>query len=135
MLGDPHADGSLLAKEEVTMTFPEDVEISLKASYNDVRLTMWFPQVRIRLGEEEASLEGRFFETSIFKKDPVVNALQTGLAEFKLYGEEKLADACGDLSPRMLCFLKALAEHEAPFIALAEGRFRPHVTAELFFQL
>jgi hypothetical protein len=135
MLGDPHIDGSLLAREEVTMTFPEDVEISLKASYNDRRLTMWLPQVRIRLGEEEVSLGGRFFEVSIFKKDPVVNTLRKGLAEFKLHGEEKLANAYGDLSPRVLSFLKVLAEHEAPLRALAEGRFRPHVTAELFFQL
>ncbi len=135
MLGDPHLDGSLLAKEEVTMTFPEDVEISLKASYNDRHLTMWLPRVRIRLEEEEVSLERGFFEASIFKRDPVVKALQRGLTAELRFREERGASAYEDLSPRMLAFLRVLTEHEDPFRALAEGRFRPHVTAELFFQL
>ncbi len=135
MLGDPHLDGSLLAREEATVTFPEDVEISLKASYNDQHLTVWLPQVRIRLEEEEVSFKRRFFEASIFKRDPVVKALQRGLAAELRFREGRVAKAYEDLSPRMLAFLKVLAEHEDPFGLLAEGRLRPHVTAELFFQL
>ncbi len=135
MLGDPYLDGSLLAREEVTMAFPEDVEVSLKASYDDQRPTMRLSQVRVRLGEEEVSLEGGFFEASIFKRDPVVKALQRGLTAELRFREGRVASAYEDLSPRMLAFLSALTEHEDPFRALAEGRFRPHVTAELFFQL
>jgi hypothetical protein len=134
MLGDPYLDGNLLIKEELTMTFPESVEITLKVSYNDYNLKMSFPQVDIRLGEEEVSFVGGLFAASIFKNDPVVQALQTGLA-WLMADEENVASPYSDLSPRMLAFLNVLAQHEAPFEALAEGRFRPYVTAELFSQL
>jgi len=135
MLGDPYLDGSLLTRGEVAVTFPEDVEIALKASYNDTHLSVRFPQVRIRLGEEEVSFERGFFEASIFRKHPVVRALQGGLtAELKLW-EEGGAGAHEDLSPRMLSFLRAFAQHEEPLKALADGRFAPRVTAELFSQL
>lgn len=132
MLGDPYLDGTILTREEVTVTFPEDVEISLEVSYNDARLSMWFPRVHIRLEQEEVSFERGFFEAPIFKKDPVATALRIGLtAEFELR-REGATYTYEDLSPRMLSFLRVLAEHEEPLRALAEGRFRPHVTAELF---
>jgi hypothetical protein len=35
----------------------------------------------------------------------------------------------------MLAFLRAFANHEDPFEALAEGRFHPYATAELFADL
>jgi hypothetical protein len=134
MLGDPYLDGNLLIKEEVTMTFPESVEVTLKVSYNDYHLKMSFPQVDIRLGEEEVSFKGGPFEASIFKDDPVVKALQKGLA-WLMVNEGNATGPYSDLSPRMLAFLNVLAQHEEPFKALAEGRLRPYVTAELFSQL
>jgi hypothetical protein len=134
MLGDPYLDGVLLTKGQVTMAFPGDVEISLEAFYNDTPLTMRFPRVHIRLGEEEVSFVAGFFEASIFKKDPVAKAIQRGLAGYMIR-KERMAPPYDDPSPRMLAFLNVLAQHEEPFKALAEGRFFPHVTAELFSQI
>jgi len=134
--GEPLLDGALLAEGKATLSFLGDVDIYIEgrweASYLKASL------VRIRLGDEEASFTAtRMFIASVFNKDPIAQALKSGLkGELRLHERESpYWDFDEYYSPKMLAFLVALAEHEDPLQALAEGRLHLHATAELFSQL
>ncbi len=134
--GDPLLDGVLLAEGKAALSFPGDVDIYIEGRWEASYLRASL--VRIRLGDEEASFTGnRAFIASVFNKDPIAQALKSGLkGELRLHERGSLYwDVDEDYSPKMLAFLITLAEHEDPLRALAEGRLHLHVTAELFSQI
>jgi len=137
IFGDPYLDGELLAGREVSLTFPGGVEISLRALWGIGAVEVEY--VNIRLEGEEVRLEMRRPNAGgvglPLEKDPI-----TGLIQSKLRREIELFEAgrnpsLDELSPMMLAFIRALAEHEDPFEALTEGRFHAYVAAELFSEL
>jgi hypothetical protein len=134
--GDPLLDGTLLAEGKATLSFPGDVDIYIEGRWEASHLKASI--VRIRLGGEEASFTAtRMFIASVFNKDPIAQALKSGLkGELRLHERgSPYWDVDEYHSPKMLAFLVALAEHEDPLRALAEGKLHLHATAELFSQL
>ncbi len=136
LLGAPELDEKLILGKPVTLSFPGDVEVRLKAS------SFWNQEVRlgfleVRLGEEALRFENpsSFFD-DLFSRNPVVGAIQAGLNEElrRMEGGEKRSPLNG-ASPQALALVRVLAQYENPFDILAEGRLRPHVTAELFADL
>ncbi len=154
ILGDPELDKAALLGREVTLSFPGDVEISFRAAWGlyNVSLT----DVRFRLGHKVLNLDGDFLEgftaLSLYS-NPIGRAIQHGLkTQFDRLGdriwvkeyrnlEEVFLDevfrgevspaSSGETSSGMLTFLRALAEHESPLKALAEGRLTSHGKASL----
>jgi len=135
---DPALDGAFLLGEPVTLSFPGDVEISFRATWES-RVAL--EDLRIRWGEEEVVFGGVRFSASVFDENPVAWAIQNGLRlEVRSFEEgwgllrtgRELADV---YTPKMWAFLKAFARHEDPFHALAEGRLHAHVTGEFFLGL
>jgi hypothetical protein len=128
ILGDPRLDGAVLLGKKVSFTFPGEVEIAFKTGWDLESASLdW---VRIYFGKERVLLDGRTSRISPLHRDPLISELQAVLTE-KLEGLEQK----GTLSPKMLALLRAIAEHEDPFGALATGRFSPYVTAEFFRDL
>lgn len=137
VFGDLNVDRALLLGDELSFSFPEDIGIAFKAYWGlqDVVL----PYLRFRLGKEVIELKNTArteFSASTLRSNPIVKAIQRGLKrQLKLFeadGPDRLVE---EASPMMLAFLRAFAEHEDPFRALAEGRLRPHVLAQMFLQL
>jgi len=128
ILGDPQLDGAILLEGEVELSFPGGVEIAIRSRWRLGDATLdW---VRIRFREESVLLDGRISRISPLRRDPLTPELQAVLTEKLESLEQK-----GALSPKMLAFLRAIAEHEEPFRVLAEGRFSPYVTMEFFRDL
>jgi len=138
VFGDPVLDKAFLLGEPITLSFPGDVEISFRATW-EARVVI--EDLRIRWGEEEVAFRDVYFQASVFVDDPAMRAIREGLRlEFRsLEGGRSLLqrdrEATDIYSPKMWAFLKAFAHHEDPFGALAEGRFHAHVTGELFLGL
>ncbi len=135
LLGVPELDERLVLGEPVTLSFPGGVEVSLKASFWDGEVRLG--SLSIRLGEETLRFEGLpWFSADIFSKNPVVGAIQAGLNEElrRMEGGERRSPL-SEASPQALALVRVLAQYESPFDILAEGRLRPHVTAELFADL
>jgi len=128
ILGDPHLDGAVLLGNDVRLSFPGGVEIAFRSRWRLGDATLSW--VRIRFGEEDVLLDGRISRIGPLRRDPLTPELRAVLTE-KLEGLEQK----GTLSPKMLAFLRAFAEHEDPFGALAERRFSPYFTAEFFRDL
>ncbi len=137
VFGDLNVDKALLSGDEVSFSFPEDTEIAFRAywSLQDVVL----PYLRFRLGEEAIELENTArteFSVSTLRSNPVIKAIQRGLKrQLRLFEADGPDRLLGEASPKMLAFLRAFAEHKDPFCALAEGRLRPYVLAEMFLGL
>jgi hypothetical protein len=132
-LGAPDLDGAFLLGESVTLSFPGDVEFTFRGSLSLGALHL--SELRIRLGEEVIDLgaRGEFGAYNLKgAKNPLAEAIQRRLLweleDLENYGIGPLTG----VSPKMLTFLGAFAEHEDPFRALAEGKLGPHVTAYLF---
>ncbi len=136
ILNNPVLDGAFLLGEPVTLSFPGDVEFTFRGSLSLGALHLG--ELRIRLGEEVIDL-GTRSEFGVYNlrgvKNPLAEAIQRRLwwelEDLESYGIGALAG----VSPKTLAFLRAFAEHEDPFRALAEGRFRPHVIAHLFKEI
>jgi len=133
ILGDPVLDGAFLLGEPVTLSFPGDVEFTFRGSLSLGALHL--SELHIRLGEEviDFGARGEFGAYNLKGvKDPLAEAIQRRLwwelEDLESYGISALAG----VSPKMLTFLGAFAEHKDPFRALAEGKFRPHIIAHLF---
>jgi hypothetical protein len=142
MLGDPHADGSLLTKEEAHVVFPEGVALDLKIEIkldSDLHLETPFlriTQVRIQVGDEEASFSDLGSARSIFFRNPILRALKSGFKEeLRLYQGEVSPNVWDKFPPRVAAFLIAFVKHEDPLTALASGKLQPYATAELFANL
>ncbi len=142
MLGDPHADGSLLTKGEAHVVFPGGVVFDLKAEIKlDADLHLETPflkiaQARIQVGDEEASFRDLGSAVSVFFRNPILRALKNGFKEeLRLHQGEVSPAVWEKFPPRVAAFLVAFVKHEDPLAALASGKLHPHVTAELFVNL
>jgi hypothetical protein len=136
LLGAPELDEKLVLGKPVALSFPGDVEVSFRAS------GFWEREVRlgflsVRLGEETLRFENpSWFFDGIFSRNPVLGAIQAGLREeLRRMEEGERRSPLSGASPQALALVRVLAQHENPFDILAEGRLRPHVTAELFADL
>ncbi len=137
VFGDLNVDKALLLGDEVSFSFPEDTEIAFKAYWGLQEVVL--PYLRFRLGEEVIELENSArteFSASTLRSNPVVKAIRRGLKrQLRLFEADSPDRLLGEASPKMLAFLRAFAEHEDPFCALAEGKLRPYVLAEMFLGL
>jgi len=139
VFGGSALDKAFLLGEPITLSFPGDVEISFRATWEEGGVVL--EDLRIRWGEEEVVFDGVVFPTSVFGDNPAMRAIKDGLRlEVKSFEEgwgrlrtdRELAEA---YSPKMWAFIKAFVHQEDPFRALAEGGFHAHVTGELFLGL
>ncbi len=142
MLGDSQADGSLLTKGEAHVAFPGGVEFDLKTEIElDVDLYLKTPllkitQARIQVGDEEVSFRDLGSAVSIFFRNPISRALKSGFKEELRFQQGEVSPTIWEkFPPRVAAFLIAFVKHEDPLAALAEGRFHPYATAELFVNL
>jgi hypothetical protein len=135
LLREPGLDEKLALGEPVTLSFPDGVEVSFKASFWEQEARLGF--LDIRLGEETLRFEGLpWFTASLFSKSPVVGAIQAGLSEeLRRVEQEKSVSPLREASPQALALAKFLVRHEDPFGVLAEGKLRPYVAAEFFANL
>jgi hypothetical protein len=140
MLGDPHADGSLLTKGEAHVAFPRGVELDFKVQiYTNyyfavpvVRITYF----RIQVGGEEVAFCDWGPERNIFFRNPISNVLKAGLErELRFHRGEVPPAVWEEFPPRIAAFLIALVQHEDPLTALSTGELHPYATAELFANL
>jgi hypothetical protein len=137
VLGDLTLDGALLTQRDVALTFPGDVELSFKVEWLPGKAS--FHYLRIRWGEDEVSFGGAHqVPGNILSRDPLTPALR-GKVRCELkpieVGKALVPERYGLCSPKVLAFLRVFAEHEDPLHALAEGKLRPYVTAELFSEI
>ncbi len=142
MLGDPELDRDLISGKPVTLSFPGDVGLSLRASLERDGVEPWklrLLEVGIRYKGEDVRLDARFSPVDVLRDDPVFEAVQTVLQrelkslEIKL--RSPLASSLDACSPKMLAFLKAFVRSEDPLRDLGEGRLQACATAELFAEL
>ncbi len=148
VFGDPELDGALLREDEVVLRFPEGVKLSFSFFFEvDMALIThleiaWEGEV---VNLDEALNRDKKFWRHPLDRDFVVETIGD-LLSYELYllrkkgqppgyGDEEEVPVLLEASPRMLALLKVLVYHEDPFGLLAEGRLRPHVTAELFAEL
>ncbi len=137
VLGDVALDAALLTQRGVTLTFPGDVELSFGVEWLSEKAS--FRYLRTRWGEDEVSfLEERQVPGNILSGDPLTPALRERV-RWELMpievGKALVPERYDWRSPKMLAFLRAFAEHEDPLRALAEGKLRPYVIAELFSEI
>ncbi len=144
VLGDPRLDGKLLLGGEIEATYPGEVGISFRATHAGEWL--YLHDLSLSLGEEvivfdrgegvPASFVGRNLSASFIEKNPVATIIQRVLGpELERLDWAGPASPLHGASPKMLAFVRAFADHEDPFEALAEGRFHLYATAELFADL
>jgi len=137
VFGDLDLDRALLLGDEVSFSFPENAEITLRAYWGlqDVAL----PHLRFRLGEEVIEFKDSKraeFSASALRNNPIVKAIQRELKrQLNLFQADDPHQDLGEVSPKMLAFLRAFTEHEDPFCAFAEGRLRQRILAQMFLQL
>lgn len=130
ILGDPSLDGAILAGEPVTLSFPGG-EVSFRAWFSGDTINL--KQVSIRWAEEAVGFDsGVHFYGYAFGKNPILEAIKTGLDRELRRLEGGAKTPLYEASPRMLAFLRAFVNHEDPFRALADGEFCPYVVAEFF---
>jgi hypothetical protein len=137
ILGDPELDKAALLGEEVKLGFPGDVEISFRCRWDLRRVRL--DDVHLRLGDKVLDLSSGSeisFMADSLSSDPIGKAIQYGLKTYfeGLQTKEKETlevITLDNTPPRMLTFLQALAEHQDPFGALAEGRLAPYVRGDL----
>ncbi len=144
VLGDPRLDGKLLLGGEIEASYPGGVGISFRATHAGEWLYLY--NLSLSLGEEvivfdrgeevPASFVEKNLSASFIEKNPVATIIQRVLGpEFERLDWAGPASPLYGASPKMLAFLRAFANHEDPFEALAEGRFHLYATAELFADL
>ncbi len=134
-MGDPALDGMILLERDVSLDFPGDVEVSFRVLWYEESKISTLKYVRFRLGEESLHVRSPRNWTTVSGKD-VITCLVKGAIEEEFKDAERRGWRYPEPpSARMLAFLRAFAEHEAPFQALANGKFFPYVTAELFRDL
>jgi hypothetical protein len=138
ILGDPKLDRTLVSGDIVTLSFPGDVEVAFKVVLDGFWAEtdhLHIAHVRIRWGEETFTIGGGRALCRTLDKGNLTEAIQQRVRE----GIERLEEGrhffVVDRPLEMLTFLKAFVRHEDPLRALAEGKFAPHVKAELFLDM
>jgi len=142
VLGDPKLDRDLISGKPVTLSFPGDVELLLRASLERDMLQPWklrLLEVGVWFKGESVRFGPHFPCADVLQDDPVFDVIQTRL-EGELRSLERgirspLQASLNACSPRMLAFLKAFAKSEDLLRDLAEGRIQTRATAELFAEL
>ncbi len=135
IMGDPRLDGAILLERDVSLDFPGDVGVSFRVLWHERSKISALSYVRFRLGEESLHVRSPRNWTDVSGKD-VITSLVRGAIEEEFKDAERRGWRYPEPpSARMLAFLRAFVEHEAPFQALANGGFFPYVTAELFRDL
>jgi len=136
IFGDPELDGALLLEQELSLAFPGGVKIAFKAYWFDIDMVVFLPYLHFGLGEEGIYVEQTWTRRSVFRKDPVASLVrEVVMREFEILEVQGSNAVLEHLSPKTLAFLKAFAEHEDPFRALAEGRLQKRAIANLFAEL
>jgi len=139
ILGDTDLDQALVRGEPVTLRYPGDVEIAFSVLLDREWVKtneIYIPHARIRWGDETVVIGGgRGFCVANFSRLYLSEVIQGNLKREIGRFERGEHSYLVNHSAEMLAFLKAFAEHEDPFRALAEGRFAPHVKAEFFLDL
>jgi len=135
ILGDPQLDGVLLADQEVGLSFSEKMEIIFRFYW--WREQAYLDYVRFRFGEETVHLWKNGLSSGyVLDLDPVTKVIRSRIEQAFDYHERTGCDtSLKKASPKMLAFLRAFAEHENPFQALAEGKLHRHIVAELFSEI
>ncbi len=135
VLGDPRLDGALLADEEVRLSFSEGTEVAFRFYWWRGEANLDY--VRFRLGEEVIHFWKDGLSTGYpLDRDPVTKVIRFRIKRaFEYHERSGYNTPLKEASPKMLAFLRAFAEHEDPFYALAEGKLRPYVIAELFSEI
>jgi hypothetical protein len=121
--------------DQVSLEFSGDVEISFKVLWHETTTTSTLAYVHFRLGKESFRIDSPQSWRFAHRENIVTHLVQEAIREVFREAERMRGGSLESLSPRMLAFLRAFVEHEAPFEALANGTFFPHVTAELFRDL
>jgi len=142
MLGDPHADGSLLTKGEAHVVFPGGVEFDLKTEIK-INADLYFEtpflgitQARIQVGDEEVSFRDLGSAVSVFFRNPILRVLKNGFKEELRFHQGEVSPTVWEkFPPRVVAFLIAFVKHEDPLEALSAGKLHPYATAELFANL
>ncbi len=138
ILGDPALDRALVAGETVVLSFPEDVEVAFQVFLDSAWVDtdrLHIARTRIRWGKETFNIGGRRASCPTLDKGSLTSAIQEVVRGEIEDFENGARLRFFNLPPEMLTFLKAFVRHEDPFRALAEGRFAPHVKAELFLDM
>jgi hypothetical protein len=138
IFGDFALDRALVSGETVAFSFSGDVEVAFKVFLDDfwVELdSLYIAYVRIRWGEETVVIGGGRAHCRFLDKEGLTKAIQSRLKQEIAIFEEGRNSALRETSLEMITFLKALSNHEDPFKALAEGKLRPYITAELFLDM
>lgn len=138
IFGDPALDRALVSGYTVDFSFPGDVEVVFKVSLDGSWVEtdrLYIAFIRIRWGEETALIGGGRAHSYALDKMSLTKAIQGRLREEIDLFEQGKRSHLQELSPAMITFLKALSTHEDPFNVLAEGKFSPHITAELFLDM
>jgi hypothetical protein len=138
IFGDPKLDRALVSGDIVTLSFPGDVEVAFKvvldAFWAEVD-RLYIAHTRIRWGGENFTIGGGRALCRTLDKGDLTKAIQQRVGEEIERLEQGRHFSVVDCSLEMLTFLKAFVRHEDPFRALAEGKFDPHVKAELFLDM
>lgn len=139
IMGDPALDGAILLGRDVSLDFPGEVGVSFKVVWRKRSMISTLAYVRFRLGEESFHIDWprswRSVSGTAPEKDFVTTLIQDALAE-ELEDAERMGRRHPEPpSAKMLAFLRAFMEHQAPFQALANGSLSPYVVAELFRDL
>jgi hypothetical protein len=138
IFGDPTLDRALVSGETVAFSFPEDVEVGFKVFLDDFWVNadrLYIAYTRIRWGEEAVVIGGGRAPCRFLDKGSLTKAIQSRLKQEIALFEVGKSSALREASLEMITFLKALSDHEDPFKALAEGKFRPHITAQMFLDM
>ncbi len=135
IMGDPRLEGVILLERDVGLDFPGDVGVSFRVLWHERSKISTLSYVRFRLGGESLHVRSPQNWTDVSGKD-VITSLVRGAIEEEFKDAERRGWRYPEPpSARMLAFLRAFVEHEAPFQALANGGFFPYITAELFRDL
>jgi hypothetical protein len=144
IFGDLELDGALLLEREVSLSFPEGVEIAFGFFLETdmaliTHLEIAFEGETVQLVNENSNFLAHPLDRD-FVTRPIQNLLRYELDRLEERSQTPAPEEDSPLplegaSPRMLALLRVLARHEDPFKVLAEGNVAYYVTGELFADL
>jgi len=124
MLGDPRLDGALLLGQEVSLSFPREVEMGFRATFGGAQMLL--DRLWVRWGEETLFLgKGLIDFYSLLDENPLA----------KTVSKRASASLENAQSAKMRSLLKVLAQQPDPIEVLRSGKFYPESVRELFLEL